>query len=92
MTFSRRSFLAGAGAAAAFCTARPLPAWAAFVNSPFRISVINDEIAQDFDRACYVAAHDFGMGWIELRSMWDKNVTELSEAQIAEAKRILAKY
>jgi sugar phosphate isomerase/epimerase len=32
------------------------------------------------------------MSWIELRSMWGKNVTELSEAQISEAKRVLAKY
>jgi sugar phosphate isomerase/epimerase len=61
-------------------------------NSPFKIAVINDEIAQDFDHACYVAAHDFGMSWIELRSMWNTNVTELTEAQIAEARRILAKY
>jgi sugar phosphate isomerase/epimerase len=90
--FSRRSFLAGAATTAALCATRPMPAWAALANSPFKIAVINDEIAQDFDHACYVAAHDFGMSWIELRSMWNKNVTELSEAQIAEAKRILGKY
>ena len=90
--FSRRSFLAGAATTAALCAAQPMSAWAALANSPFKIAVINDEIAQDFDHACFVAAHDFGMSWIELRSMWDKNVTELSEAQIAEAKRILAKY
>ena len=87
---SRRSFLVGVGAA--LCFTRPMTAWAALSNSPFKIAVINDEISQDFDHACSVAAHDFGMGWIELRSMWDKNVTELSEAQVAEAKRILAKY
>jgi sugar phosphate isomerase/epimerase len=61
-------------------------------KSPFRVAVINDEISQDFDHACYVAAHDFGMNWIELRSMWDKNVMDLSEAEIGEAKKILAKY
>jgi sugar phosphate isomerase/epimerase len=91
-TFSRRSFLAAGGSAAALCAALPQQVWASLANSPFKIAVINDEIAQDFDHACYVAAHDFGMNWIELRSMWDKNVTELSDAQIAEAKRILAKY
>jgi sugar phosphate isomerase/epimerase len=32
------------------------------------------------------------MNWIELRSMWDKNVMDLSEAEIGEAKKILAKY
>ncbi len=92
LSFSRRSFLAGSGPVLALGVAKPRMAWAALSNSPFKIAVINDEISQDFDHACYVAAHDFGMTWIELRSMWDKNVTELSEAQIAEARRILAKY
>jgi sugar phosphate isomerase/epimerase len=59
---------------------------------PFRISVINDEISQDFDHACYVVAHDFGLSWIELRTMWDKNIIALSPAQIDEAQKILAKY
>jgi len=58
----------------------------------FRISVINDEISQDFDHACYVVAHDFGLSWIELRTMWDKNIIALSAAQIDEAQKILAKY
>jgi len=92
ITRSRRSFLVATGSAAALCAAQPRKVWAGLTNSPFKIAVINDEISDDFDHACYVAAHDFGMGWIELRSMWEKNVTELSEAQIAEAKRILAKY
>ena len=61
-------------------------------RSPFRISVINDEISQDFDRACSVVAHDFGLSWIELRSMWGKNVTELSTTQIGDAQKMLAKY
>jgi sugar phosphate isomerase/epimerase len=87
---SRRSFLQSAGAIAAASAARPLFAASGELKSPFRISVINDEISQDFDHACYVAAHDFGMNWIELRSMWGKNVTELSADQIEEARRILA--
>jgi len=91
-TLSRRSFFAGVASAAAFCSARPLIGLAGASKSPFRISVINDEISQDFDHACYVAAHDFKMSWIELRSMWDKNVTELSSAQIGDAQKILAKY
>lgn len=59
---------------------------------PFRLAVINDEISQDFDHACSVAAHDFGLHWIELRSMWGKNVTDLDEQQIAQAQAILKKY
>ena len=61
-------------------------------SSPFRISVINDEITQDFGHACEVAARDFGMGWIELRSMWKKNIVNLDEKEVAEARRILEKY
>jgi len=61
-------------------------------RSPFRIAVINDEIAQDFGRVCEVAAREFGMEWIELRSMWNKNIVNLNSAEIAEAQRILQKY
>ncbi len=86
---SRRSFVLGAAAAGA---ALPMAGWAARLQSPFRVSVINDEISPDFDHACSVAANDFGMNWIELRSMWHKNVTDLSDDQIAESKKILAKY
>lgn len=88
MPLSRRSFLA-AGAATA---ATALVARAATAGCPFRLAVINDEISQDFDHACYVAAHDFGLEWIELRSLWDKNITELDAAQIAEAQKILARH
>ncbi|HKI00059.1 MAG TPA: sugar phosphate isomerase/epimerase family protein [Candidatus Sulfotelmatobacter sp.] len=61
-------------------------------TSPFRISVINDEISQDFGHACEIAAREFGMGWIELRSMWKKNIVNLDEKEVAEARRILEKY
>jgi sugar phosphate isomerase/epimerase len=90
--FSRRRFIAGAGMTAAACSARPLIGMAEASKSPFRIAVINDEISQDFDHDCYVASHDFGMSWIELRSMWGKNVTELSASQIDDAQKILKKY
>jgi sugar phosphate isomerase/epimerase len=65
---------------------------AAASKSPFRISVINDEISQDFDHDCYVVAHDFGLSWIELRTMWNTNIISLSASQIEEAQKILAKY
>jgi sugar phosphate isomerase/epimerase len=57
--------------------------------SPFRVAVINDEISQDFGHACEVASREFGMNWIELRGMWNKNVLNLDSKEIAEAKRIL---
>jgi len=62
------------------------------LHSPFRVAVINDEISQDFGRACEVASREFGMQWIELRGMWNKNIVNLDEKEVAEAQRILAKF
>jgi L-ribulose-5-phosphate 3-epimerase len=88
---SRRKFLAGTGAiAAATLSSRAFSQSAA--SSPFRVAVINDEISQDFGHACEVASRDFGMQWIELRGMWNKNIVDLSEKQVAESRRILEKY
>jgi sugar phosphate isomerase/epimerase len=61
-------------------------------ESPFRIAVISDEISDDFDHACSVIANDFGLEWVELRGMWGKNLQSSSDAEIAEAQKILAKY
>jgi sugar phosphate isomerase/epimerase len=91
MHSSRRTFLS-AGAAAAAVTLSPRLVRAMSASCPFRVAVINDEISQDFDHVCSVVAKDFGLEWIELRSMWMKNVTALDDAQIAEAKGILSKY
>lgn len=91
----RREFLATLGTLAATAwslqqkSSSPPPRK---INSPFRIAVINDEITQDFGRACEIASRDFGMQWIELRGMWDKNVLNLDASEIAEARRILDKY
>jgi sugar phosphate isomerase/epimerase len=89
---SRRNFLAGAGVTAAACVTRPLFGMAGASQSPFKISVISDEISQDFDHACSVIANDFGLQWVELREMWGKNLQASSDSEIAEAQKILAKY
>jgi sugar phosphate isomerase/epimerase len=86
---SRRQFVGGAvGVVASFSST--LRAWAA--DSNFKIAVISDEISQDFDHACSVIANDFGLHWVELREMWGKNLQAVSDAEIAEAQKILAKY
>lgn len=54
--------------------------------------MINDEIGQDFDRVCSIVSHDFGLEWIELRGMWNKNVVNLDSKEIADSQKILAKY
>ena len=101
----RRDFLSllGATAAAALTSSFSASALAAAqtsapeshtprLKSPFRVSVINDEISQDFGRACEVASREFGMEWIELRGMWKKNIINLDASEIAETQRILKKY
>ena len=96
MDTARRVFLAGLGA---FAVARSVASSASeqsmhseLAKSPFKIGVINDEISQDFGHACEVTSQKFGMQWIELRSMWDKNIAKLDAHDIKEAQRILKKY
>ena len=62
------------------------------MKSPFRVAVINDEISQDFAHSCEVASREFGMDWIELRGMWNKNLLKLDAKEIEEARRLLEKF
>src|ERR1700692_2358775 len=94
--FSRRDFLAGTGVLATYPWLSALSSDSSLLaglsslgHSPFHISVINDEISQDFGHACEVASKQFGMGWIELRSMWNKNIAGLDSHEIAEAVRLV---
>ena len=61
-------------------------------SSPFRVAVITDEISQDFDHACFVAAREFGMQWVEIRGLWNKNIMKLSGDETKQAQAILTKY
>jgi L-ribulose-5-phosphate 3-epimerase len=90
VSLARREFLRGAAAVTVATAASRFAS--AQAHSPFRVSVINDEISQDFGHACEIAAREFGMGWIELRSMWKKNIVSLDDKEVAEAQRILDKY
>ena len=88
---ARREFLQGMAAVTAAHAIAPL-ALLGQSHSPFRVAVINGEISQDFGHACEVASHEFGMRWIELRGMWKKNIVNLDEKEVGEARRILKKY
>ena len=87
----RRQFLKGVAAMTAATVVPWFPS-RADTGSPFRVSVINDEISQDFGHACEIATREFAMNWIELRGMWKKNIVNLDETEVAEARRILEKY
>ncbi len=105
MGYTRRAVVAGFGLAglqavlppllknaAASSRMTTLAAVAGTGPCPFKLAVINDEITQDFEKACQIVAGDFGLHWIELRSMCNKNVTELNEKQVEDARRILEQH
>ena len=58
----------------------------------FELSVITDEISQDFGPALEVASKEFGLGYVELRGLWNKNIVALDEKEIAEARKLLTQH
>jgi sugar phosphate isomerase/epimerase len=82
--------LVGKAGASALARLRAVETGAA--RCPFRLAVINDEITQDFEKACQIVAGEFGLRWIELRSMWNKNVTELNAKEVKDAQKILIEH
>jgi sugar phosphate isomerase/epimerase len=83
----RREFVAG-GATALFLSG--IPARAAEL-SQFKLGVITDEVTQDFEKAL-VWAKGFGLGWVELRFVWNRYVTEFKPDEVKRAKELLAKH
>jgi L-ribulose-5-phosphate 3-epimerase len=93
---SRRHFLGALGGAAAssLLSRRSSTRTFAFpvLNSRFKLSVITDEISQDLGHALEIASREFGLGFVELRTMWNKNIINLDEKEIAEAQRLVRKH
>jgi sugar phosphate isomerase/epimerase len=83
---SRRTFLATLGA-----TAVIPPALRAAMPA-FNLSVLTDEISQDFAHACEVASREFGMGFVDLREAGGKNLMKWDAAQIADVQRTLERF
>jgi L-ribulose-5-phosphate 3-epimerase len=105
MEHTRRSVLGGLAMAAVEAALPPLATKAGAFSAmapraaeldagtcPFRLAVINDEITQDFQKACQIVAGDFGLHWIELRTMWNKNVTELDAKELEDARKLLGEH
>jgi sugar phosphate isomerase/epimerase len=90
MSSTRRDFLATAACGAAALAAPSL--LRAQAKSAFHIAILTDEISSDFDRACSVAANDFGMQWVELRAPWGKNIADFTSDDISRTQAVLAKY
>jgi L-ribulose-5-phosphate 3-epimerase len=84
---SRRTVLAGLGAAA---VARG--AWLRAAPASLQLSILTDEISQDFGHACEVASRDFGMGLVDLREAGGKNLMNWDAAQIAEVRKVVDRF
>ena len=57
----------------------------------FALGILSDEISPNFERACQLIK-DWGMQHVELRTMWGKNILELSEDELAQVADILNKH
>ena len=90
-SFSRRDFVGGMLAAGAVAAMPGNQIAASTLNSPFKIAVINDELGDDFAKIVDIVSRDFGMGYIELRSMWKTGIMKLDDKQLAESKSLLDK-
>src|SRR5262245_50050416 len=56
------------------------------------ISVLTDEISQDFAHACEIASKEFGLGYVELRAMSGKNIMNWDAADVAEVRKVLDRF
>jgi sugar phosphate isomerase/epimerase len=84
---SRRTVLAGLGAAA---MARG--AWLRAAPASLQLSILTDEISQDFGHACEVASREFGLGFVDLREAGGKNLMNWDAAQIAEVRKVVDRF
>jgi L-ribulose-5-phosphate 3-epimerase len=83
----RREFVTG-GAAAVLLSGIPMKA---AELSQFKLGVITDEVSQDFEKAL-VWARAYGLGWVELRFLWNRYVTDLRPDEVKRAQELLAKH
>jgi len=61
------------------------------VLDEWRLGVVSDEISQDFEKACKVIS-ELGAQWVEVRNLWNKNITDLSDEELRSARRIAERY
>ncbi|MFP3905214.1 MAG: sugar phosphate isomerase/epimerase family protein [Armatimonadota bacterium] len=57
----------------------------------FKLSVISDEISQDFERVLQVC-QEYDVPMVEPRSVWDKAPQELSDSDLTKMKKLLDEY
>ena len=60
-------------------------------QTALKLGVITDEISQDLDHALAVS-RELGLQFVELRGMWNKNLMDLKQDEMKEARRLITKY
>ena len=55
------------------------------------ISIITDQLNQDFEKACAIARHH-GFDFVEIHSLWGKTIEDLNSTEVKKVKEILTKY
>lgn len=61
------------------------------MSQPFPLGVVTDEIDQDVERACRVAA-ELGMGIVELNNLWAKPADRLGPGEVARVRATVRRY
>jgi len=61
------------------------------ISEIWKLGIITDEISQDFDHAVKVAS-ELGVQYVEIRSLWNKNIVYLSDSEFLEMRNIVRKY
>ena len=89
---TRRDFVYGLGATAALSLSAGFLRAVRAASAAFHVSILSDEISQDFGRACEVASREFGLGFVDLREANGKNIMKWDAAQIAEVRQILERF
>ncbi len=57
----------------------------------FSISAITDQASMDFDFALNFIS-DLGVNTVEIHALWDKNIEELTDDEVAKAKELVSRY
>jgi sugar phosphate isomerase/epimerase len=56
-----------------------------------RFGICSDEISEDLETALRLI-RELGLGWVELYHVWGKPLTELTAAEVDQARRLLERY
>jgi sugar phosphate isomerase/epimerase len=60
-------------------------------SSAPKLGVISDELGEDFEKALkFISEHS--LGYCEVRELWSKNVTRLSQEELERAKQLLEQH